>query len=166
MDTKAIAALLIKLTGLVLVVVAVSQLPRYFPLTGRGFEFSIGEVVATTAIALGPLAALGLILWFFPGTVTNKVVSGAPVDSAPVDARPIELVALTILGVYLLADGLIEAVRDIAVVIIVSRQDASAAMIPASIIGHLAATIAQLVIGAGLCIGARGVSRVIARLRE
>jgi hypothetical protein len=156
MDTRSIAAVLLKVTGLVLIVIA----------TGRGYDFSIGEVLATTALALGPFAVLGLVLWFFPGTVANRIVSSAPAESAVVDIRPIELVALTILGVYLLAHGVIGAVRDTVLLIVMHRQNADLTVVPASIIAHIAATAVELVIGAGLCIGAKGVSRVIERLRR
>src|SRR5258708_306657 len=123
MDTRSIAAVLLKITGLVLIVVSVSQLPGYFPLTGRGYDFSIGEVLATAAIALGPLVLLGLGLWLFPGTVANRIVSSAPTDTVIVDGRPIELVALTIVGVYLFADGLIGAVRDAVLLVFMHRQN-------------------------------------------
>jgi hypothetical protein len=166
MDTRSIAAVLLKVTGLVLIVIAISQLPAYFPLTGRGYDFSIGEVLATTALALGPFAVLGLVLWFFPGTVANRIVSSAATESAVVDIRPIELVALTILGVYLLAHGLVGAVRDTVLLIVMHRQNADLTVVPASVMAHIAATAVELVIGAGLCIGAKGVSRVIERLRR
>ena len=165
MDTRSIAAVLLKITGLVLIVISVSQLPGYFPLTGRGYEFSIGEILATAAVALGPLVVLGVGLWLFPGTVANRIVSGAPTNPVIVDGRPIELVALTIVGVYLVADGLIGAVRDAVLLIVMHRQNEVAPLLPASVIAHIAATVAELLIGATLCIGAKGVSRVIERLR-
>src|SRR5258706_15047987 len=107
MYTRSIAAVLLKVTGLVLIVVCVSQLTSYFPLTASSHGFSIAEVLSTTAIALGPLTLVGLVFWFFPGTLTNKIVSGAPSDSVVADVRPIEQVALTILGVYLVAHAII-----------------------------------------------------------
>jgi hypothetical protein len=165
MDTRTISIVLLKITGLVLLVICVSQLPGYFPLTGRGYEFSIGEVLATAAVALVPLSLIGLALWFFPGTVANKIVSPSP-ESAIADSRAIELVALTVLGVYLVADGLVGATRDVAIVILANRQDASSSLLPTSVVAHIAATVVQLLVGSGLCIGAKGVLRVIERLRQ
>jgi hypothetical protein len=166
MDTRNIGALLLKITGLVLIVICVSQLPAYFPLTGRGYDFSIGEVLATAAIALGPLVLIGLVLWFFPGTVTNKIVSDVAADQPLVDSHALQLVALTIVGVYLVADGLVGAARDVVLLIFMQRQNENSAAIPASVIAHVGATVAKLVIGASLCIGAKGVSRIIERLRR
>ena len=166
MDTRSLGAILIKVTGLVLMVVSISQLPAYFPLMSRGYDFSIGETLGTAALALAPLGVLGLVLWFFPGTVANRIVAGAPAADSPVDFRPLELVALTVLGIYLLAHGLIDAVRDAVLVVVMHRQNQDLALIPASIFGHVAAAIAQLLIGAALCIGAKGVSRVIEGLRR
>jgi hypothetical protein len=166
MDTRSIAAILLKITGLLLIVISIGQLPGYFPLTGRGYDFSIGELLGTAALTLAPLAALGLVLWFFPGTVANKIVSSAPADPMGADVRPIELVALTILGVYLVTSGLIGAVRDIVLVIFMYHQNENLALIPASVIAHIAATVMELLIGVSLCIGAKGVSRVIEGLRR
>ena len=165
MDSRSISAILLKVTGLVLVLYSISQLPGYFPLTGRGYDFSIAETLATAGIALGPPALLGLILWFFPGTLVNKIVTPASSENVPVDGRSLELVALTVVGVYLVADGFIGAVRDAVLLIVVQRQNDVLA-VPASVIAHIGATIAELLIGAGLCIGAKGVSRVIERLRQ
>jgi len=165
MDTRSIGAIVIKITGLVMIVVSVVQIPAFFPLTSRGYGFSYGEVLATAALGLGPLALIGLLLWFFPGTITNRVVTGAPSTGSPVDFRPLELVALTVLGLYLLAHGIIGAARDIAFVIAVNRQNPSE-LLPPSIIAHVAATAVELVIGAILCVGAKGVSRSVERLRQ
>ncbi|WP_171160071.1 hypothetical protein [Usitatibacter palustris] len=163
MDTRSIATLLLKTTGLVLIVVCVAFLPGYIPIGVRGNEFSIGELLGAAALALGPLAILGALLWFFPGTVANKVVASTPADNGPFDTRPLELVALTVLGVFLVADGLIGAVRSIVLLIYIHRQDLTP--VPASVVAHAVATTAELIIGVALCIGAKGVSRVIGRLR-
>jgi hypothetical protein len=162
MDTKSIAALIIKITGLILIVVVVAELPTYVPFTSRGYDFSIGETLGAVALGLGPLALAGLLLWFFPGTITNRIVSG---PGPAVDFRPLELVAITVLGIWLLADGIIGAVRDAVTLIVMSRYPSSQP-IPASIVGHIGATLAELVIGAALCIGARGISNVVGRLRR
>ena len=165
MDTRSIGAIVIKITGLVMIVVSVVQIPAFFPLTSRGYGFSYGELLATAALGLGPLALIGLLLWFFPGTITNRIVSGAPLAGSPADFRPLELVALTVLGIYLVADGIIGATRDVAFVIAVNRQNPSE-LLPASIIGHIAATAVKLAIGVVLCVGAKGVSRAVERSRQ
>jgi hypothetical protein len=158
--------MLLKITGLLLIVYCVAQLPGYFQYTSRGYDFSIGQALGAAALALGPLTVLGMFLWFFPGTVANKIVSGTTGDAVSADVRPIELAALTILGVYLLTTGFVDAVRDVVFLVILYRQDPGLALIPASAISRIAATVAELLIGAGLCIGAKGVSRVIERLRQ
>ncbi len=165
MDTRAIATIVIKVAGLVMIVVSVVNLPAYFPLTHSGYNFSIGETLGTAALALGPLALIGLLLWFFPGTITNRIVSGASPTASVADFRPLELVAFTVLGIYLVAGGIIGLVRDVVVVIVVHRENADSSLIPSSIVAHTAATVAQLVIGAGLSLGANGVSKIVERLR-
>src|SRR5690242_20387974 len=112
MDTRNIAAIIIKITGLVMVVLSVVQLPAYFPLMARGYDFSIAQTLGAAALGLGPLAVVGTLLWFFPGSVTNRIVSGTPAAGSGADFRPLELVALTVLGVYLVASAITGAVRD------------------------------------------------------
>jgi hypothetical protein len=165
MDTKNVAVLLLKITGLVLISVCVSQLPAYFSLSSRAYDFSIGEILAAAAIALGPLLLLGLGLWFFPGTIANKVVFRPPPDSAIVDGHPLELAGLTIVGVYLVSDGLIGALRDIVLFIAMHNEANVSPTVPASVIAHIAATVGKLLIGVTLCVGAKGVSRVVERIR-
>ena len=150
-----------------LIVFSVSQLPSYFPLTGSTYGFSIAEVLSTTAIALGPLMLVGLLLWFFPGMLTNKIVSNAPSDPGVLDVRPIEQVALTILGVYLGVHAIIGGARDVILFVVVNRQNGSVGAVPALQSLHMPEPpSSEAVIGAILCIGARGVSRIIERLRR
>ena len=61
--------------------------------------------------------------------------------------------------------GAIGAVRTAVFLIAVHRQDA-AVVVPASVIANIGAIVAELVIGLTLCIGARGLTRVIERLRQ
>ncbi|MGE0356193.1 MAG: hypothetical protein AB7P08_04690 [Burkholderiales bacterium] len=157
---------MLKITGLVLILISVAQLPGYIPLTGRGYEFSFGEVLTTAAVGIGPLVLIGLGLWFFPGTAANKIVAGAPTDSPISDTHSLQLIALTIVGVYLVADGLIGAVRSTVLLIVMYRQADVAPPIPASVIAHAAATLVELLIGVSLCVGAKGVSRAIERFRQ
>ena len=165
MDTRGIATILLKITGLVLIVISIIQLPGYFPLTRSAYNFSMGEVLASAAAALAPPALIGLVLWFFPGTVANKIVSDVPSQPTGIDIRPIELVALTILGLYLVTSAIIGAVRDVTFLVVVSRDNGNLGAVPASITAHIVATICEFLIGVGLCIGARGVARLIERLR-
>jgi uncharacterized membrane protein (UPF0136 family) len=166
MDTRGVGAIILKITGLVMIVTAVIQIPGYFPLTTRGYDLSFGETLGAAAVALGPLAIVGALLWFFPGTITNRIVSGAPASHGPIDFRPLELIALSVLGIYLLTGGLIGLVRDVVIVIVMSRQASGPDLIPASVVAHAAATIAELAIGATLCVGAKGISRMVERWRQ
>ena len=166
LDAKGIATIIIKITGLVMLVVAIIQIPAYFPLTGRGYDFSIAQTLGMAAAGIGPLALAGLVLWYFPGTVTNRIVSGPAAGGATRDFRPVEIVALTVLGVYLVAHGLVDAVRDTVILIVLNRQDSTAALLPASIVGRMAGTLAELLIGATLCVGSRRVVDAIERLRR
>jgi hypothetical protein len=166
MDSKTLAALLLKITGLVLIVVSVSQVPGYIPLAQRGYNYSIWEVLGTTLVAFGPLTAIGVVLWLFPGTVANKIVSSAPSGSPAADTHAIEIAALTVLGVYLMCHAVIGLTRDITFLIVETRRSDALSVTPVSVITHLVSTGVEFLIGFGLCIGSRGVSRVIEKLRR
>jgi hypothetical protein len=166
MDTRSISAILLKVTGLVLILYCVAQLPAYFALRSPGYDFSVAQLSLTVAATLGPLAILGVILWFFPGTITNKIVSNGSVESPAMDGRQVEIVALTIVGVFLVAEGLIGAVHDITLFVAFNRQSDIPMTIPSSVFAHVAATVAEILIGLTLCIGAKGIAEVIRRLRR
>lgn len=165
MDTKSISALMLKVTGLILVVLSITQLPGYFPLSKVPYGFSLGEVGSTIALSLGPMFFAGLVLWFFPGTLTNRIVASAPAEHALSNLRPIEQVALTVLGIYLVTQAIVGGVRDVIFFVLVNRESSGLGKVPVSVFAHFGATLCEAVIGVILCLGARGTSRLIERMR-
>jgi hypothetical protein len=78
MDTKDVSAVLLKTMGLVMLAYAVFEIPLYFPpSTNLTEQYSLFDAVVQAAASLILPTVLGLLLWFFPATVTNKIVSGA-----------------------------------------------------------------------------------------
>jgi hypothetical protein len=167
MDTRGVGAILLKVAGLVLIVMAVADLPSFFSPLSMGANWSIKEAVGTAALILGPLIVLGILLWLFPGTIVNKIVADAPASSqASSDPRPIELVALTFLGIYLVARGIIDGGQVLVFVIATQIQSSEHAFISASIFSRFAAVVLEVLIGVFLCIGAKSLLDLIARLRR
>jgi len=165
MDTRSVAALILKVTGLILIVLSIIQLPGYFPLSDTPYRFSLEEVSLAIGLSLGPLLVAGLVLWFFPGTLTNKLVSPPSSEAPSIDLRPIEQMALTVLGVYLVTHAVVGTVRDIIFFVMVNRESADLGKVPTSVVAHFGATLCEAVIGVILCLGARGASRLIERMR-
>ena len=166
MDTRGIGAVLLKVAGLVLITMSVANLPGFFSPLSAGVDWSFGESAGAAAVILGPLAVLGVVFWLFPGAIVNKIVAEAPSSQASsFDPRPIELIALAILGIYLIARGAIDLIQVISFIVAMQVQNSEHAFISATIISRVAAIGAQVLIGIWLCVGAKSVAGLIARLR-
>jgi hypothetical protein len=165
MDTRAISTILLKVAGLIVIVLCVGQVPGYFSVMTREAGWTLAQVLGTIGLTLGPLAILGIGLWFFPGTVANRIVSGAPVPESTFDPRPLELIALTVVGIYLVAHAIIDIAYNVALAITLLRVVPDLANVPPSVIARIAAALVQIIIGVALCIGGRGVLRLVERMR-
>ncbi|HZZ91012.1 MAG TPA: hypothetical protein VFE23_00515 [Usitatibacter sp.] len=165
MDMRGISAVLLKITGLVMVVMCIAQVPSYFSLMTREGGWSFWQITGTAAMTLGPLTVAGLVLWFFPGTVANKIVSVGDAAQGSFDWRPLELIALTILGLYLIARGVVNLTFDVVVMALMLDQSPDFSSLPLSTIARMVAAGAELAIGFILCIRRRGVIRILERLR-
>jgi hypothetical protein len=161
MDIRAISAVLLKVAGLVLIALSIAQVPSHFPLAMREGWGSVALLLAI-AVGIGPQLLLGAAFWFFPGTIANKIVAGPTMPEAS-DFKELQLVALAVVGVYLIAQALTECAYLAATVIAVSRESPDVPLTPLA--GRAAAAIAELMIGVGICLGRAGISALIHRMR-
>jgi hypothetical protein len=162
-DTKDIAALLLKTAGLVIFAYAIFDIPYYFlphPRTDSEYSFIASFMLAAGMLAL-PIV-LGLLLWFFPATVVNKIVSGDKLTEG-LGVRDFERVALTVIGIWFVAYGVSDLVYRVGSLILMKRQFPDAPPVEA-LLGIIAAA-AKLLVGFGLAVGAKGVLRAIAKVR-
>jgi hypothetical protein len=162
-DTKDIAALLLKTAGLVIFAYAIFDIPYYFlphPRTDSDYSFIASFMQAAGMLAL-PIV-LGLLLWFFPATVVNKIVSGDKLTEG-LGVRDFERIALTVIGIWFVAYGVSDLVYRVGSLILMKRQFPDAPPVEAWL-GIIAAA-AKLLVGFGLAVGAKGVLRVIAKVR-
>src|SRR6266536_5868577 len=109
MDARDITTILLKVVGLIVFSYAIFDIPAYFvgPYEGGRMPPLVAERFARAAVALLLPIVFGLLLWFFPGKVTNRIVSGSPSNGA-FGIHEFERVALTILGVWLITYGAVE----------------------------------------------------------
>src|ERR1700687_2631137 len=161
MDTKDIAATLLKIAGLVLIAFALMQLPSYFPAPlDPNSSWSLPQAFAAAAITVGPIALLGVVLWFFPGSITNKIISGSR-TSESLGIVEVETVALTVIGVYLAIHGVVDTVYHVTTLIQFHRLYPGVNLTPAITLGGLVAALTQIVLGAVLALRAKGVVRML-----
>ena len=166
MDTKDIAALLVKTAGLILFGYAVIRVPAYIlPVGDPNAPFSIAALFAQAAVFLALPMLLGLLFWFFPATVTNKMVSGEKLAGAQFGLREFERVALTIVGVSIVAYGLADFIHAVAVAYFLHNQHPAVTPLPSDIYAGIVFPVAKIAIGAALAAGARGIGKFVARLQ-
>src|SRR6266496_5310044 len=163
MDTKDIAALLLKTAGMSKIAYAIFDIPYYFlphPKTDSEYSFIASCMQAAGMLAL-PIV-LGLLLWFFPATVVNKIVSGDKLTEG-LGVRDFERIALTVIGIWFVAYGVSDLVYRVGSLILMKRQFPDAPPVEAWL-GIIAAA-AKLLVAFGLAVGANGLLRVIAKVR-
>lgn len=160
-DLRAISAILLKIAGLVLVAHAVTRVPSLFAYGTRA-DWGIRELLTLAGLGIGPQLLLGAIFWFFPGTITNKIVAGT-LSSSKADFREIQLIALAVLGVYLMAQSLIELAQAVATATALSRYNPDASLAP--LVPRSLGAAAGLALGFAICLGRAGISAQIDRMR-
>src|SRR5215472_16745649 len=165
MDARTVATILLKVFGLVIFANAVFDIPSYSlgPFDGS-VPIPLDQRLAQAATALLLPIVFGLLLWFFPGTVTNRIVSGARSDNA-FGAREFERVALTVLGAWLVTYGAIEIVSNLLSFYFTARDHPGLPM-PARAFAGAIATLFEILIGLFLVFGTPGLQRLIERVRE
>jgi hypothetical protein len=166
MDTKDVSALLLRTIGLVMVAYSVFEIPLYFiPNAGGSDQFSFLAVFAQAAAALTLPIVLGLLLWFFPATITNKIVSGAKLSGDRFGAADLERVALTVVGLWLIAYGIADLIYSFSLLIFTQREYAERSPPLTRYLPGIVTSAAKVVIGAGIAVGAKGIARVLTRAR-
>jgi hypothetical protein len=166
METKDLAALLVKAAGLILFGYAVIRIPAYIlPVGDPNAPFSLGALFVQAAVFLALPMLLGLLFWFFPATVTNKMVSGEKLARAQFGLREFERVALTVVGVSIVAYGFADLIHAVALAYFVHSQHPEVTPLPADLYAGIVFPAAKIAIGAGVAVGARGIGKLLARLR-
>jgi hypothetical protein len=158
MDIRGIAAVLLKVTGLVLIAVSVTQLPGYFPVSFEGDSWEPSVALTMAAITMGPVVLLGVALWFFPGAISNKIVSASEAKASNDDLMGLQAIAIATLGLYLVAHGVADLAYHVVTTIQLQRQNPGYDFIPATVLGGTVAAVAQVIIGALFAGGSRGLA--------
>src|SRR5438552_6077013 len=160
MDTKDLTAVSLKVTGLVILAYSVFQLPRYFIPTAGSISSSFTGSLLEAAAALALPAIVGLLLWLFPATVTNKIVSGHKLSEATFGVPQLERVALSVLGIWLVASGLGDIIYNLSAVFFIQREYPTEQLPPRVYVGAIASA-AKVVIGVAIALGAKGIQNVL-----
>lgn len=161
-DIVAIGARLLAVYLAILVMQsAIALVPALFIEGGVPLVWRVG-------IAVSVLAMLGVcaLLWWFPLTVARKLlpVMHEPRSEKTIGADTAMSLALTILGVWLFAKGVIGAAYSTMLVYQVSHAGVPVELAPRQY-ADMASTAAALVVGLWLVLGNAGIRRLVTRLQ-
>jgi len=164
MNSRELARLIVKIAGLLIVVGALTELPRDLAgIMSRQTNFSVRDLLligtAPTAIVVG----IGLLLFWCVDSIVDRAIFSSPAHAAaptPDDFRAVEEVALVILGVYFICAGLSEGIYYLGRADLYYRYVAQAMVAMPSIgqieFGGLLAAGLRLILGIGMIVFSRG----------
>lgn len=105
MDTKNISNLLLKVGGILIIVLSVSNIHSYVSVYAQYTEKSVSLFLTTVIIPNILPFLLGMVLFLKPGKITNKIIQNTNNESdnpANISLLQIEQICLSTLGFYLL----------------------------------------------------------------
>ncbi len=112
-------------------------------------------------ITMGPVVLLGLALWMFPGTISNKIVAVSETRASNDELRGLQQIAIATLGLYLVAHGIADLIFHVITVIHLQRQNPGYDFVPATVLGGLFAAAVQVALGAAFVGGSRAIASKI-----
>ncbi len=175
MDHRALAVLIIRVAGLLVIVSAIGYAaksfgPFFFAETFQ--KVSVGLLLVSIFVSIVVPVALGLVFIYFPGTITTRLLRVEGLESgSEKDTKPLQRVAFATIGIWLTLYAMIDAVYFYSKAYLYLRffEDMRAYSRPPSLspddFGGLVASGLQLIIGLWLLMGNRGIVNVLTRLR-
>jgi hypothetical protein len=171
MDYKSLTSLVLRLTGVIIVVSSVTSTPRTFIglIYLRGVEATGNMEIWLLAVVASAFPVLaGLLLIYFPATVANRMVSAG---TGTIDTLLLQQVAFSVLGLYFVTVAAYDAVYWWAKLRIYfavynelnfGRPDS----LRNEDFAGLVSTGAQFIAGVILLFGGRGLANLFQRLRS
>jgi hypothetical protein len=174
MEHRALAALMLRIAGLLLIVWALADAGKSlgpFVVQPRG-GFDFGLVAAGVLFGLAMPVGIGLVLLYFPGTLTTRVLRIPGIESPRDGELPAyERVAFAVMGLWWVLDAILDALYVYARSRLYLRfmEDQPAyvrlpALTPDDF-ASLVVSAAQLLIGLWLMLGNRGLAGLLYRIR-
>ncbi|WP_395678159.1 hypothetical protein [Inquilinus sp.] len=171
MPLRDIARLAIKIAGLIIIVVAVTDVPHLLagmlPLQP---PMTVRDVVAMAFTPPAIAALIGLLMVWGAGRIADRLLAGpaAPAQDGGLDLRGVEEVAIAAIGLYFVATGIADAVYYWGKIGLYHRFITENALAMPVILeadfGGILSAAARVVIGALLFLLSRGVVAMRRRL--
>jgi hypothetical protein len=180
MDYKSLTSLLLRLTGVIMMVTSAIYVPHTFiRLMFSNPDGSVNaETWLLTAVAATFPIVIGLLLIYFPARIANRIVYGegeaADTPRLERDAQRLEQIAFSVLGLYFVATAMFDAIHLYARLrlypLIFSSLSVGASdgvpWLSGTDFANIAATFTQFAAGMILLLGGgRGLANLFRRLR-
>jgi hypothetical protein len=174
MDHKSLAALILRISGLLIIVYAVTNAAKNFapffnPRTIQ--EVGVGPIVIGVLVSVVVPVLIGLVLVYFPKSIANPLTKVEGVDAGAEHVRPLQRVAFSAIGLWLSLYAVIDATYFYAKARLYMRfvENIPSYATPSPFLpddfGGLVSCAVQFVIGLWLLIGNRGLVNALTRLR-
>jgi len=155
---------------MVVIVFAITGIPGY--ITGylyQGVDTPINFVTWVLVPLIFPLI-IGSVMWFFPGTINNKIISGnteSEINNKTLNE--LERIAVTILGLVLMFFALSDMAFHITYIVASNYLDSAkltTITISAENWGFILATLVEIIIALYLLIKANGLLLLLSKFRS
>lgn len=173
MQHRALAVLIIRVAGLLIIVFAITSATRAFgPMFNpeAAEKVGVGLLLSSALISVVIPFSLGLLLTYFPSAVTTKVLRIEGLESSDeADIRSLQRVAFGAIGLWLTLYAVLDAVYLYSKSLLYSRlietmPTKPPPLSPDDFAGWVTAGV-QLLVGVWLLLGNRAIVNIIGRLR-
>lgn len=173
MESKTLSNLIIRLTGLCLIVATLQVLPirlsHAIAIATQIEHHSLAEYIPLVGALI--VALVGLALIRFPAVVASKVLGIAPADDqTALSGDTLERVALSVLGAYLFVNGTADLSYTLCKVFLYNHLDrqmqfGEATRFMSADVGFISSAAVQIVAGSFLSLRSRGLVALLRSLR-
>jgi hypothetical protein len=163
-DQRAIVAVIVKTTGLLLLIYTLLFAPERivdYLMAGKGsVALLFGAVVFPVVLP----AAVGVFLFRFPSVAAKSVIGNSPAISSDFHAQ-LQVVIFSGIGLYFLMQGATRIAFYVSLYALFDNQYAGSLSDPARRANLVSAAVSTA-LGVWLVLGARGVAGLVAKLRS
>ncbi len=171
MNHNEISQLLLKLSGLLIIIFTIISIPNYFTAysaTQLFYGNSVSDIPAFLLSVIVPFfisLLIGLFLFAFPTTITKKILRNA---STPTDTpiNEITIVAYSAIGMYFLAISIADLVYWGSYFTLMANNTQESAYFTTDNTARVLTTFAEMAIGLVLLLGSRGINSLISKFRN
>ncbi len=164
MSREDLVAIASRLFAVFLLVTTARSIPSAAALLPQG---DYGPYIALVAVVLLGAIAICALLWFFPLTIARKLlpVMKEPRSEEAMSSSAALSVGLTLLGVWVLAYAVPDAIYWITRFLLIRRMQVEHYAWGPEEIASIVTTLAELALAAWLVFGSSGIKRLIHRFR-